>query len=702
MSFRQKSIITAFLLSVTYWIIDAGIDALFFHEGSFWDSLIFAVPASEIYMRLSTILILFISGMIISAYFIRRLEAEVKVESQTDYFKKILNSLDHPFYVIDVHTYQIKLSNSATNSAAHTPTAMCFHTLYDEKLPCSQCPISAIIENKKPVVREHEYIDSDGRKTYVELHAHPVLDEAGQINEMIEYTIDITERKMLEQDLKESMNSLVEAQEVARMGYYEFDIPGDSWTSSSLLDEIFGMDETQLKTLESWVEIVHPDQREEMVKYFEEEVIGQRQSFNKIYRILQINGGELRWVHGKGKMEWDKDGSPLKLFGTIQDITQEKLGQEKLEQQMQLNIALRTIDEMIISNLSLEELFEEYLDILKEQLGADTAIVWTFNTQDQRLELAAKREFDGLNSIEDLTSLPLKTSFAGKAAREQELFRIGNLQEETQEADWESEKVTGQYVSFYAAPLISKGELKGVVEVFQKSFHEQDDAWEEQLSVLANQAAIAIDNAQLFENFENANQELNVAYDETIAGWARTMEYRDIETEGHSQRVSRMSQVMAWKLSLSSEEAVNLRRGALLHDIGKIGIPDVLLLKAGKYTPAEIELMKTHTIIAYDMLKPIHFLRDTLDILRSHHERWDGTGYPDGLAGEDIPYFARIFAIIDVWDALRSDRPYRPSWTVKETLDHIESESGKHFDPEIVVAFLDVMENNASFIELPG
>jgi putative nucleotidyltransferase with HDIG domain len=207
--------------------------------------------------------------------------------------------------------------------------------------------------------------------------------------------------------------------------------------------------------------------------------------------------------------------------------------------------------------------------------------------------------------------------------------------------------------------------------------------------MLADQAAIAIDNANLFEGLQNSTSELRMAYDETIEGWSRAMDLRDRETEGHSLRVTEWTLRLAHRLGIGPEEMVHLRRGALLHDIGKIGVPDEILHKPGKLTAEEWAIMRQHPSFAHDMLVPIRYLGKALEIPFCHHEKWDGTGYPRGLQGIQIPLAARIFAVADVWDALTSDRPYRKAWSKKRALEYIRTQSGRHFDPEVVKAFFD-------------
>ena len=188
-----------------------------------------------------------------------------------------------------------------------------------------------------------------------------------------------------------------------------------------------------------------------------------------------------------------------------------------------------------------------------------------------------------------------------------------------------------------------------------------------------------------------ANQQLLQAYDATIEGWSRAMNLRDKETEGHLERVRDLTVQLAQSVGLAGEEIMHVKRGALLHDMGKLGVPDHILLKPGKLTDEEWETMRKHPQYAYDMLESIDYLRPALDIPYCHHEKWDGSGYPRGLKGEEIPMAARLFAIVDVWDALRSDRPYRASWPEEKVLAHIRSAAGTHFDPQAVDLFMQMM-----------
>ncbi len=212
--------------------------------------------------------------------------------------------------------------------------------------------------------------------------------------------------------------------------------------------------------------------------------------------------------------------------------------------------------------------------------------------------------------------------------------------------------------------------------------------WLDFLKVLALQAALAVDNAALVDELQHVNGDLPAAYDATLEAWVGAVDLRTKETAGHTQRVTELTLRLARAMEVPEDELVHIRRGALLHDIGKMGIPDRILLKPGVLTDEEWEIVRRHPVYAYELLSPIPFLRSALDIPYSHHEKWDGTGYPRGLRGEQIPLAARIFAVVDVWDTMRSDRPYRPAWPEERVRFYISEQAYTHFDPKAVEVFL--------------
>jgi putative two-component system response regulator len=197
-------------------------------------------------------------------------------------------------------------------------------------------------------------------------------------------------------------------------------------------------------------------------------------------------------------------------------------------------------------------------------------------------------------------------------------------------------------------------------------------------------------------NNEDAHRQLLAAYEATIEGWSSAMDLRDKETEGHTRRVTEMTLRLARAMGMTEEQLIHVRRGALLHDMGKLGVPDDILFKPDKLTVEEWDVMRKHPQYAHEMLSKIEYLLPALDIPYCHHERWDGTGYPRGLKGEEIPLSARLFTVVDVWDALTSDRPYRPAWPKEKAIAYIQEYSGESFDPKVVDIFIKEFEREES------
>lgn len=360
------------------------------------------------------------------------------------------------------------------------------------------------------------------------------------------------------------------------------------------------------------------------------------------------------------------------------------------EQRLQFLSSLRIIDLAIGSSLDIRVTLQILLDQVVSQLNVDAAAILLMKTNAQHLEFVEGR---GLHLA------PLKDGqeesagcCAGEAAAERKTVWIKDL--DSRQIQRKVERILRQegIGSCFAAPLIAKGEVEGVLEVYQRRAFSPDAEWMDKFEALAGQAAIAIDSTRLFDKLQRANQKLLKAYDATIEGWSKALDLRDHETEGHTQRVTDTMVKLAENTGkFDEEELLNIRWGALLHDIGKVGVPDHILQKPADLTREEWVIMKKHPEFAFDLLAPIDYLRKALDIPRFHHEWWNGNGYPYGLKGDRIPLAARLFAVVDVWDALSNDRPYRPAWEEHRVVEHLIEQAGRHFDPQAVDALLKVL-----------
>ncbi len=839
-------------------------------------------------------------------------------------------------------------------------------------------------ENPDLMRFENLYRRKDGSTFFGSLILRQITGQAGQaiFQGLVE---DISHRKQAEEALRESENLLRESQVSAGLGSYVLDIPAGLWKSSDMLDQVLGIDEAYQHTVEGWAALMHPDDRTMMVDYFNKEVLGQGWPFNKEYRIIRHSDQAERWVHGLGRLEFDALGKSVKMYGTIQDITerkqagdalrqseekfrkaffispdaininrlqdgmyiaintgftqimgyteadcigktsvelniwvdpqdrkrlvdglikngevtnlearfcakngelkyglmsasaldlnniphiisitrditerkraedvlakqaeelrrrndelarlyrasgslisgaslnlqdlaqsivsvvQQEFGQancsllvvprdsnellrlaaagpytgqvknkkltldgpglvpqairtgatinegnvrsaseyvsnweaaqsemaiplkignhvvgvidvqssepqafspddERLmsifaeraalvlehsrlnaqtEKHMQQLLALRTIDMAISSSFDLSMTLGVLLDQITRQLGIHAVDILAFNAPTQTFKFSCERGFRS-HTLQHM-QIKFGAGYAWSLVRERQIIVIPDIRAVADGLQRIPDLSGEQFVTYIGIPVLAKGQVKGVLEVFQREALVLEPEGFAFLEMLAGQAAIAIDNSELFEHLQSSNAELGMAYDSTLEGWANALELRDKETEGHTRRVAELSTRLAQTMGVRENDILQIYRGALLHDIGKMGVPDSIVLKPGPLTDEEWVIMRKHPQYACDMLLPIAYLRQALDIPYCHHEKWDGTGYPRGLRGTQIPMPARIFAVVDVWDAITSDRPYRKAWQKEVAIQYIQEQSGRHFDPEVVKAFL--------------
>ncbi len=385
----------------------------------------------------------------------------------------------------------------------------------------------------------------------------------------------------------------------------------------------------------------------------------------------------------------------VRLVNAIADITAVTLRRvilaEQTEKRLNQMSALRTIETAINANLDLRFTLNILLDQVIHRLNLDAVDIWLYHEQSGRLSYGGGYGFRGLNIR--TTPLQLEYSLPGMVAKRGTPLFIPDLRNSEIPIHHSIPLEEEGFVAYYGLPLISRSRLHGVLELFHRKPLSLSSEQKEFLESLVSTTAIAIDNARLIEDLKRTNAELVQAYDETILGWSLALEMRDSSTENHTRRVTEMTVRLAQAMGISGEDLVHIRRGAILHDIGKMAIPDHILRKTGSLTEEEAAIMRLHPLFARQMLESIAFLRPALAIPTYHHERWDGTGYPFGLKGEEIPLSARIFAIVDVWDALRHDRPYRAAWPEEKVRVYLREESGSHFDPQVVEHFLQLLDS---------
>ncbi len=437
-----------------------------------------------------------------------------------------------------------------------------------------------------------------------------------------------------------------------------------------------------------YTEIMHPDEVETFGEQFQRLVNGEIQSFDMEKRFMHRLDHTL-WMYINCSLMADSHGSPQSLMIQMRDITNWKRADQQIRRQLEYLASLNEIDAALTASTDLNQALKLLLTQIMRQLEVDAADVLLLSPAAHSFEVAARAGFH-LAEAQERSLLPGNTP-SWRAIEEHRTIYIPDLLYTPQGLQISPELIAEGFVTYIAAPLISQDKIRGVLEIFHRSLLEPNTTWIKFLEGMARQITTAVDNTILFNELEQVNAEMLRLYDTTIEGWARALEMRDGETEGHSQRVTEQVVKLACAMNVSEEEIATIRYGSLLHDIGKMAIPDSILLKPGPLTEEEWIVMRKHPIYSCELLSRVEFLRPALDIPCNHHEKWDGSGYPYGLKGEEIPLAARIFAVVDVWDALSSDRPYHKAWPRAKVYQYLREQAGSHFDPKVVEAFLTIL-----------
>lgn len=675
-----------------------------------------------------------------------RKRAEEKILQAKEEWERTFDAVTDPIMLLDTEFRIQRLNMAMAKALGVTPEEAvgltCYEHVHGTEGPISQCPHKQLLEDGKAHAAE---VYEDRLGGYYLVSVSPFYDSEGRLIGSVHYARDITERKRAEEELhrvNRTLRTISECNQALVRSENEADLLHDicriivehggyrlAWVGYAEHDEAktvrpvakAGYEEGYLETVKiTWADtergrgpigtairtqkpfsakniLTEPTfapWRDEAAKRGYASVIGLPLiADSKTYGALGIYASE--------PDAFDEEEINL-LMGMAEDMAygimmlrirdEHRQAEEKIRRQLERQRALRTIDTAISASLDLRLTLDIFVEQVISQMHVDAADVLLLNPNTLALEYAAGKGFR-TEAIKK-SALRLGEGCAGRVALAREPVIVPDISGAEMEITRYSLIVEEGFKAYFGIPLKVKGQVKGVLELFCYSPFEPDAEWLEFLESLAGQASIAIDNATLFDELQRSNVDLMLAYDTTIEGWSRALDYRDKETEGHSKRVTELTLRVARAMGISEAELAHVRRGALLHDIGKLGIPDSILFKPGKLTDEEWEIMKQHPVIAHKLLSPITFLRPAMDIPYCHHEKWDGTGYPHGFKGEQIPLAARIFAVVDVWDALLSDRPYRPAWPKEKATEYLRSNAGTHFDPEVVEVFLRIVGEN--------
>lgn len=386
----------------------------------------------------------------------------------------------------------------------------------------------------------------------------------------------------------------------------------------------------------------------------------------------------------KGKDSQDFSESELRLISAVSELAGTAIHRVRMSKKARVQLrrtqSLHAIDSTISGSFDLQQVLKTILSTTCTELRVEAAAIAILNHETMALEYQAVHGFTW-NDLK-LPRIQLPRSLAAEAVMNQKTIHVMGMADH-ENANHFPFSPREKLRDYYAAPIIAKGKILGILEVFSGDSVHTDQDWYDYLETLAGQASLAIDNLTLFESIQATNHQLRITYDHTIEAWSRSIDLHCGEPEGSSIMLAELTIAIATRMEITGKELIDLRRAALLHDIGEANLPDSVLKKTKPLTATERKQIEQHPLVGYEIVNRIDFLRGAAELIRAHHERWDGSGYPDRLRSTDIPIGASILAVADVWMALLSNRPWRAQWTAEQIIDHFTQNKGVLFDPNI-------------------
>lgn len=624
---------------------------------------------------------------------------EQQLEQQEKKYRDIIENSPVGIFQTAMDGRYLSLNRSLANSMGYASPEEFLQEIHDIKSQVYAYPerreafIQKALESNEFVEVENVVKRRDGSHKISLVQFHVVKD-ADQQPQFIEgFSQDITARKQAEEALQALNQKLLD--EIAEHGrteqvlreseerYLSFLVnfegiafrlcnPENGTQQAEpvfyhgALEKITGYTEEELlRNDPRWEQIVHPDDQLLMPNSLYSFTEPPNVPIDREYRILRRDG-QVRWVHEVMQFFSADGGGDGFLQGAIYDVTLSK--QREFEMR-----AVASVSSKLSMATSRQEIPPILLQQVNQLLQARGAALMLYETDSGKVICEM-----GTGVWEKYSGKQLPDEDITYRVLSERRFYLNNDALNVSRIDGLDAQQELRGVA--CVPLVAQTQIIGALWVAKNNPITGEEL--RAFASIGDMAASTLQQATLYEKLQQA-------YDSTLEGWALALELRDHETQGHSLRVAEATVQLARALGIDGSQLINIRRGALLHDIGKIAVPDHILLKPGPLDEREQEIMRLHPVYAFEMLSPITFLHDALDIPYCHHERWDGSGYPRGIKGDQIPLSARIFTIIDVWDSLLSDRPYRPAWPMPKVFNYLRTQTERQFDPQVVQTFFE-------------
>ena len=627
-------------------------------------------------------------------------KAEYSLKKERNFYSSVLNAAAGLLLVLDKEGRILLFNGACEQLSGYSISEVRQKHPWDFLLaPEDSRSVQALFRDLQvdqfPYTHEDYWITKDATRRLISWSDTALTDDKGSVACIVSVGVDITERKEAEEADRKSTQYFRSLVENAADTLLILDKDGIIRFGNHSFEKMLGYKPEEFMD-KSLRELVHPDDVPILSKSLEGV---KKKPDTPASMQLRLQNVEDSWVTVEGvSKNLLKDPAVSGVAVSLRDITRRKKAERAVQRQLQTFDTLHTIDLATSSGLDLQVTVKVILEQLTTELEVDATSLLLFHPISHNLKYFSGRGFRNIAIAH--SEIRLGEGVAGKAGLERELIRVPDLRD-SEEASRRAELLAEEeFVAYYAMPLVARGELKGVLEIFHRSALSPDQDWLEFLSTVASQAAVAMDNTDLIAKLQSHNTGLSFAFDAILEKVSYALDLREQLVPGHSQRLADWTLKLGEATGMEGPDLISERRGALLHDIGKIGVPESLLLKPGPLSGEEWEVMHKYPRYAYLLLAEIPYLRAAVNIPYCHHEKWDGSGYPRGLKGKEIPLAARVFSVVEAWDVLGCDRPYREAWSNVEIRDHLKSQSGIDFDPEIVEKFLE-MEREGAFTREP-